>query len=146
MTDAPLLQLHALSTLMMAGVIWFVQIVHYPMFALLNGPGFTQYAEVHQKRATVVVAPLMLIEAATATWLVVMPVEGISPLLAWSGLALVLVAWISTALLQVPCHTRLAQAFDTLTIRWLVVSNWVRTIAWSARGVLSLTFLTASSA
>ena len=27
-----LLQLHALATIFMAGVIWFVQVVHYPLF------------------------------------------------------------------------------------------------------------------
>ncbi len=34
-----LLILHAGATLYMAGVIWFVQIVHYPLFSRVGQPG-----------------------------------------------------------------------------------------------------------
>jgi hypothetical protein len=33
-------------------------------------------------------------------------------------------------------HSRLARGFDEQSWRQLVRSNWVRTIAWSARAVL----------
>ena len=56
----------------------------------------------------------------------------------WLGLGLVLPVWASTALLQVPAHGRLAEGFDTATHTRLVTTNWIRTIAWTARGVLVL--------
>lgn len=143
MNEAILLQLHAMSTLMMAGVIWFVQVVHYPMFSLLDGPSFTQYAHVHQQRTTLVVAPLMLIEILTATWLVTLPtLNGLW--MTWLGISLLLVAWLSTAAIQMPCHSKLAESFNAATVRWLVVTNWIRTAAWSARGVLALALLSAN--
>ncbi|MCG8583206.1 MAG: hypothetical protein MI757_00650, partial [Pirellulales bacterium] len=61
-----ILLLQLVSTLTMVGVIWFVQIVHYPLFGLVGTSDFGRYEQVHQNRTTRVVAPLMLIEAVTA--------------------------------------------------------------------------------
>ena len=70
MMDWPLenwiLGLQLFSTLAMVGLIWFVQVVHYPLFAKVGSAGFTEYEQLHQQRTTLVVAPLMLTEAATA--------------------------------------------------------------------------------
>ena len=60
---------HAAATIGMGGVAWFVQVVHYPLFALVGGD-FAAYEERHANRTTLVVAPLMTVEAATALVLV----------------------------------------------------------------------------
>jgi hypothetical protein len=80
----------------------------------------------------------MLVEAATALLLVFRRPEGVSLGSAIIGLALVVVVWLSTALLQVPRHTTLGSGFDRGAWSGLVLSNWVRTVAWSARGGLVL--------
>jgi hypothetical protein len=46
------------------------------------------------------------------------------------------VIWASTALLQIPAHGRLASGFDASAAATLVSSNWIRTVAWSARGAI----------
>jgi hypothetical protein len=46
------------------------------------------------------------------------------------------VAWASTALLSVPLHGRLAGGLDLDQVDALVATNWVRTLAWTARGLL----------
>jgi hypothetical protein len=51
------------------------------------------------------------------------------------------VIWCSTAWLQVPCHNRLAAGFDAACCRSLCRGNWIRTIAWSVRGVIVLLML-----
>jgi hypothetical protein len=56
--------------------------------------------------------------------------------IAIGGLLAVVAIWLSTALLQVPCHNRLMLAFDRDAIRLLVLTNWIRTLLWTARGVL----------
>ena len=53
------------------------------------------------------------------------------------GLALVTLIWLSTALLQVPCHEDLSNGFDTEIHRRLVATNWIRTVAWSLRSLLA---------
>ena len=50
------------STLAMTGVIWFVQVVHYPLFASVGAEGFSRYEALHATRTGWVVAPLMLCE------------------------------------------------------------------------------------
>jgi len=137
MIDAILLT-HAIATLAMVGVIWFVQVVHYPLMGAVGPASFPVYQRQHQQRTTAVVAPLMLLEAATALLLLVLRPPGVDALLVWSGAALVGALWISTFLWQMPCHARLAESFDALTHRALVRSNWLRTALWSFRGLLAV--------
>jgi hypothetical protein len=80
----------------------------------------------------------MLVEAGTALGLFWFPPLGVSTWQLAIGLALLAVIWLSTALVQVPCHKRLSQGFDAATHRRLVGTNWIRTVAWSLRGLLVL--------
>ena len=54
------------------------------------------------------------------------------------GIVLLAVVWISTGLLQVPCHNLLSKGFNVAVHERLVATNWVRTVAWSWRGLLVL--------
>ena len=132
----PILLVQLVSTLAMVGIIWFVQVVHYPLFELVGNRGFANYEQAHQFRTTLVVAPLMLTEAATAVASLWLRPEGVSPALAVGGVLLLAIIWFTTYACQVPAHTQLAKTFDTATHRWLVASNWIRTAAWTARGVV----------
>lgn len=136
-----LLALHAAATLLMTGVIWFVQVVHYPLFALVGPDGFSRYEQVHAARTTWVVAPLMLVELATAVLLLVRPDERMPHWMPAAGLVLLAVIWGSTFLLQVPRHDVLAAGFDAGAHQALVASNWFRTAAWTLRGGLVLWML-----
>jgi hypothetical protein len=132
-----LLIVHAAATWFMTGLIWFVQIVHYPLFAKVGALAFKEYEHDHQRKTTWVVAPVMLIEAAAASMLV-MPVVGMADvMLAWLGLALLAVVWLSTFLVQVPLHAALERAPSRETMDRLVLTNWVRTVAWTARAVVA---------
>ncbi|WP_119067509.1 hypothetical protein [Rubrobacter indicoceani] len=126
------------STLFMVGVIWFVQVVHYPLFARVGEPGFIAYEGDHSRLTGYVVGPPMLLEAGTSVVLLLFRPEGVAGWLLWTGFALVVVIWVSTVLLQIPRHRALGAGFDQTAHRFLVASNWVRTAAWTARGVIVL--------
>lgn len=133
---------HALATLAMTGLIWFVQVVHYPLMREVGTDAFAAYERRHLRRTTIVVCPLMLVELATAVVIVIRSSSpSIDPMLAWSGLVLLLVIWASTASLQVPCHRRLESGFDAAVHARLVRTNWLRTVAWSARSVIAVWML-----
>jgi hypothetical protein len=151
-----LLLVHAASTWFMTGLIWFVQVVHYPLFGGVGAAAFTEYERVHQRRTTWVVAPVMLIELVTAVSIAVAAIQRRANAgafnapaveatylaqLAVAGLVLLGVVWVSTWALQVPAHVRLANGFDVGTHRRLVVSNWVRTLGWSVRGAMAFMML-----
>lgn len=134
---------HAGATLAMAGLIWFVQVVHYPLFAALAEESSVAYAEQHAQRTTWVVAPLMAVEVLSAGALLWLAPDDV---IRWVGAALLGVVWGSTFFVQVPCHTRLAKGYCAATIRRLVWTNWIRTVAWSVRGVLALWIMAAVAA
>jgi hypothetical protein len=129
---------HLASTLYMVGLIWFVQIVHYPLFNAVGSHNFADYERRHSARTTWVVAPPMLVELTTAVLLFWFRHSEVSSAYLWTGLALLAVIWLSTAFIQVPCHNALISGFDAVVHQRLVRSNWMRTIAWSLRGILVL--------
>ena len=136
-----LLGVHAVSTLMLAGLIWVVQCVHYPLFALVGEDVFKRYEFEHTRRITRLVAPLMLFEAASAAALIFVIEAPFARTLCVVGLTLLLVNWLSTAFLQVPCHNRLSRGFDGAALHRLLATNWIRTAAWTARGVMSIVLI-----
>lgn len=138
-----ILYLHLTSTLIMVGVIWVIQLVHYPLFELVGRDNFVAYERSHTVRIGIIVMPTMLIEAATALGLLAL-LNGEGRELAFIGAMLLAVIWGSTALLQVPCHERLTVRFDEGAWRRLVRTNWIRTIAWSARGVVAILVISVS--
>lgn len=119
----------------MFGLIWFVQVVHYPLFELVDD---RQFASSHATRTTYVVAPLMLAEIGSSAALLraAWRPAFITSTEAWLGAALVVVIWLSTAFLQVPMHDRLQAQHAIADARRLVATNWVRTVAWSVRAAL----------
>ena len=130
-----ILKVHLLATVFMVGLIWFIQIVHYPMFADVGPDAFVRYERIHQQRTTWVVMPVMLVELATAILLVVDSTKTVTPSIAWIGAFLLAVAWATTFFVSVPCHTQLAGGMDDAVLNRLVFSNWIRTAAWTIRGV-----------
>jgi hypothetical protein len=126
------------ATLMMTGLIWFVQIVHYPLFAVVGTHQFWHYQRAHSRFTSWVVGPIMLIEAATAVGLVSFAPQAVPVWAAWSGVGLVAVIWLSTVALQIPCHSSLAVGFDAMTHERLVRTNWIRTVGWTLRSTLVL--------
>jgi len=126
------------SSLVMTGLIWFVQIVHYPLFASVGAREFAGYEKKHSQLTSLVVGPPMLIEAASALGLAFLSQGRLAAWAVWVGLALVAFIWLSTAAIQVPCHSRLEAGFDSRIHRKLVRSNWTRTVAWTLRSCLAL--------
>ncbi|MCU0497913.1 MAG: hypothetical protein MUF87_11220 [Anaerolineae bacterium] len=125
-------------TLMMTGVIWTIQLVHYPLFNRVGLEAFRDYQIAHMNAITLLVMPLMLIELITAFLLALTPPSQTPSILMWVAFGLVGVVWMMTAFVQVPLHNQLANGFDQAIYQALVNTNWVRTIAWSARSGLLL--------
>ena len=135
------LLLQAAATLFMTGVIWFVQVVHYPLMARVGASGFPGYEASHARLTGYVVIGPMVVELVCAVFLVWQRPPFVSKPMAVIGAALVIVIWLSTFLLQVPQHDKLHHAFSTEAQSRLVSTNWIRTIGWTVRAVLVLFML-----
>ncbi len=134
--NAILLLAQVAATWALVGVIWFVQLAHYPLFARVSRQGSAAYHCENQRRTTWVVGPLMLIEAGTALALFGSRPTAVPLGAVWFGLILLVAVWLSTAFLQVPAHGKLAEGFDAAAVRRLVAGNWLRTLLWTSRGAL----------
>ena len=131
-----LLLIHIAATLTMLGIIWVIQIVHYPLFAQVGEEHFQAYEQAHTRLITFVVFPPMVIELVTGIMLVLNRPIGVSGWVPIAGLLLVILIWLSTAFLQVPMHNILSSGFDAEAHRRLVQTNWIRTVCWTIRSFL----------
>ena len=127
------LMAHFAATCVMTGLIWFVQVVHYPLFARVGREAFAAYQAQHVRLTTYVVGPPMLIEAVTGVYLVSQAVVLPNQWAFWAGMVLLGVVWVATAAFSVPAHGRLEAGFDAEVHARLVRTNWIRTVAWTAR-------------
>lgn len=141
MVNSLLLVVHAAATWFMVGLIWLVQIVHYPLMQMVGREEFVPYSLRHQLAITPVVGAPMLIEVATAAYLLVQNPQLRRSKWFLASCVLLAVIWASTAFWQVPLHQTLLGGYDPERVRSLVLSNWIRTVAWSARGLIMGAFV-----
>ena len=129
------------ATCVMTGVIWFVQWVHYPLLATVPVDGAVEVAEQHQRRTGQVLALPMAVEGVTTLWLLASRPDAVSLILPWLAAVLLAVALGSTVFVSVPLHAKMATNPTADVGQRLVVTNWLRTIAWSARTVVCAAML-----
>jgi hypothetical protein len=130
--DTLIINAHIISMGAMVGLIWFVQLVHYPLFLHIGQGEWPTYHLRHTHQTTWVVAPLMSVELLTGLALAVMSPQ--QPWL-WLNVVLIAVTWLSTAFIQVPLHSQLGKGHDVAIMNRLVATNWIRTAAWTIRGI-----------
>ena len=122
----------------MVGLIWLIQLVSYPLFSFVNSGDFQKYHLGHVKKITPLVASAMILEAGTALILLVFMSDVAVGLLVINTTLLCLI-WVSTAFLQIPYHQRLE--FPENHIMYtekLVNTNWIRTILWTSKLIISI--------
>jgi hypothetical protein len=126
------------GALAMAGVLWVVQLVHYPLMAAVPAAAFPAYEAGHTTRISWVVGPLMAIEGVATLVLLARPPADVATWLPWAGAISLAVALGVTAAISAPLHGRLSVGFDADLHDRLVRTNWVRTLAWSAHGAVAV--------
>ena len=130
-----LYKIHLFLALYLTGLIWFVQVVHYPLMGKVGVDFFAAYENAHTRLTSWVTAPPMLLELGTgAALLYLHPASG----LFLGNLVAIALIWASTFFIQVPLHGRLSEAFSEAAHRKLVQSNWIRTVLWTGKGGLLL--------
>ncbi len=125
----------------MTGVIWLVQLVQYPSFEKVGPAQFIDFERHHTTRISWVVGAPMLFEVVAAVALAYLAYGTFLWTDSVIALLLVVIIWLSTFAVQVPCHSRLEKEFHRETCQRLVRTNWIRTVAWSVRSVLLASML-----
>ncbi len=122
----------------MTGVIWFVQLVHYPLFVFGNKRDFTEFSKTHSQNAGYVVILPMIAELVTSILLLISNSSTGNYYYYTAAFILLVIIWISTFLIQVPSHIRLSTGYNKAEINVLVKFNWIRTTCWTLRSILLL--------
>jgi hypothetical protein len=135
-----LLAAQLVVTAMLTGIIWFVQLVHYPLLGQL-GNGTAAYMQRHMTLATRVIGPLIGAETLLAAAVLGFAWQRGAELLPLVGFALVVLILMSTKYLQRPCYKTLCRGPHPQTLRRLIATNWIRTVAWSVRSLLCAAML-----
>ena len=120
----------------MVGVIWVIQLVHYPSFYFVNKKDYEQFQDFHMKRITYIVMPTMLIELLTGVYLILSGLgEKITFVISMILLGLI---WLQTVIFFSRIHQKLTLGYQKSLVDSLVKINWARTIMWSGRLVILL--------
>ena len=127
-----LLVIHFACSCALVGLIWTIQVVHYPLLKQVGPNEFFAYHERHMSLITWLVGPLMLAELGSAGLLLFLGERSLFFVV--SLMALVLI-WLCTAFCQIPLHEKLTSAYDVDTIDRLVRTNTWRTLCWTIRGL-----------
>ncbi|MGI4833784.1 MAG: hypothetical protein ACRYFK_10020 [Janthinobacterium lividum] len=118
----------------LTGLVWVVQLVTYPALGLVGKPEFGRYHAAHTQGMGWAVAAPMVAELALAGWLGGAAWRPLGPGFALGQAALVALVWLVTFCVSVPFHNRLeAGGFNYVAIDGLTRTNWLRTLAWTAR-------------
>ena len=118
----------------LAGLIWTIQLVHYPLFALVGADAWERYEAEHQRRITWLVLPLMTANVGLG---VALFVDDRTSLTAVNG-GLAIAVFVTTGLVFAPMHGALEHRFAAARIARLVRANWARTAAWTAQVVVAV--------
>lgn len=132
------LLVNAAAGIFMAGFIWTMQLIHYPLFDYVGEEAFPAYKITHNRLFLLVADPGILVTLATSVLLIFVRPQQI-PL--WSVLLRLVffaVIVVSTALFQAPQHQVLSGHFDPDAYAFLLNTNRIRAAAWSAYGILDL--------
>jgi len=111
-----------LVTVALVILIWIIQVLHYPTFHFVDKNEFPNFEAFHTRRISILVLPLMVSE-------LILGIIHLNYLI----LGIIILIWLSTFLIQVPCHDKLKFGFDRLTVDRLIFTNWIRTFLWTLK-------------
>ena len=129
-----MLIIHLIATSAMVGVIWIIQLVHYPSFHFIELNQYTTFQRFHMSKISYVVIPAMLTELFTLI-LIIISMDQVDPIILASALLLIVI-WLMTAVFFSGVHQKLTLGYDQAVVEKLVKLNWGRTLLWTLRLLL----------
>ena len=132
-----LLMIHLISTSLMVGIIWVIQVVHYPSFHFIGNSRYISFQKFHMERISYIVIPVMLVESISGFLLIYYE---LNPILLIS-MVLLLSIWMLTVFFFALVHQKLVSGYQVGMVAKLVKINWVRTLLWTLRLLLLIIYL-----
>ena len=125
--------MNLVAAAVLCGLIWTIQLVHYPLFARVPVDGWTEYERAHQSAITPLVLPVMVANVGLGLALALAAPAGTDGTLLVVNAAIATGQFVATGLAFAPIHGLLGAGWDEGAHRRLVRLNWARTAAWTAQ-------------
>ena len=129
-----ILAMHLLVASIMVGVIWVIQLVHYPSFRFTDKEKYVSFQIFHMRNISFIVMPVMILEFLSGLVLVLYNNNHESLLMV--SFFLLLIIWLVTALFFAQIHQKLSKGYDETLVTKLVSLNWIRTLLWTVRSFI----------
>ena len=125
------IDIHFLATSIMVGVIWVIQLLHYPSFHFIQKSDYPKFQQFHMSRISFIVVPAMIIEFITGIMMLQFGFS--SNFLFIFSLFILLVIWVITLVFFTKMHQGLISGYNEVIVDRLISINWSRTLLWSIR-------------
>ncbi len=132
--EQSMLAIHLVLASIMVGVIWVIQLVHYPSFRFTDREKYVSFQIFHMRNISFIVVPVMILEFLSGLLLVLYHSNHES--LLRISFILLLIIWLVTALFFAQIHQKLSKGYDETLVRKLVSFNWIRTLLWTIRTII----------
>ena len=129
--------IHLISTAIIVGIIWVIQVVHYPSFYFIERDEYVSFQKFHMDKISYIVVPVMLIESISGFILIYNELNTVLLI----SMILLFFIWVLTGIFFVPIHQKLSSGYQEELVEKLVKINWVRTIFWTIRLLLVMAYL-----
>ncbi len=130
--------IHLISTSLMVGIIWVIQVVHYPSFHFIGNSRYISFQKFHMERISYIVIPVMLVESISGFLLIYDELN----LILLISMVLLLSIWMLTVFFFASVHQKLVSGYQVEMVAKLVKINWVRTLLWTLRLLLLIIYFT----
>ena len=125
-------EVHFLSTSLMVGIIWVIQLLHYPAFNFIKESDYVEFQHFHMQRISFIVVPVMILEFFSA-FILAYYIQSDLLILC---LVILIFIWLVTFVFFTKLHHRLLDGYDKSIVDKLVQINWSRTILWTFRLII----------
>ena len=132
------LMIHIISTSIMVGVIWVIQLVHYPSFKYVNESDYIIFQKYHMSNISNIVFPVMFTELITALIILFFGEKSLFFVLSLICLFLI---WVMTGVLFTKYHSILKEGKDLMIIEKMIKANWIRALLWTMRLIMILSVI-----
>lgn len=124
------------ASVLMTGMISFIQFIQYPLLFHISSFDFTCYFKKYISRIMWFIYPVMIIEIGFAVWLSFLPLQTKLQLPILISYILLALVTMNGLLIQTPLIQKLQYSFDKAVLSKIMFYNWIRFVSSALRTLI----------
>lgn len=136
---------HILLCIAVTAVIWFMQVVQYPLIPFVDAAQWKSFCEKKRMQTIMISYPLMAFEALSGITLLLIAVQSPAYVPLIVSMLLLGVLHVFSFMYLQPLFKKIQSPVDLVSIQKFKKTHWIRTIGWSIRLLILLGIILASA-